>query len=118
LSLLNSGWPEICWDWANYNGHKKLGPKFLLGQKIIINCNRPKNHMISHWAKIGLYSNGLPHQMLPCHQLCYVKPPCHAPPSQMLPRQMNKQLGIGSVMVAGRHRFSQSMMIFNKRHEI
>jgi hypothetical protein len=74
--------------------------------------------MISHWAKIGLYSNGLSHQMLPCHQLCYVKPSCHAPPSQMLPRQMNKQLGIGSVMVAGRHRFSQSMTIFNKRHEI
>jgi hypothetical protein len=37
---------------------------------------------------------------------------------QMLPRQINEQLGIGSVTVADRHRFSQSMMIFNKRHEI
>jgi hypothetical protein len=73
----------------------------------------PKNYIISHWAKIGPYSNTLSHQMLPCHPLCHVKPPCRT-----LPHQMNEQLGIGSVTVAGHHRFSRSMMIFNKHHEV
>jgi hypothetical protein len=39
--------------------------KILPGQKTIINLNKPKNHIISHWVKIGSYLNGLPHQMLP-----------------------------------------------------
>jgi hypothetical protein len=51
--------------------------------------------------------------MLARHPLCHVKPPCHT-----LPRQMNEELGIGSVMVADHDRFSQYMTIFNKHHKV
>jgi hypothetical protein len=72
LSSLNSGWAEICWGWANYNSHKKLGLKKLLGQKTNINLNSLENHIICHWAKIGPYLNGLSHQMLLLRPFCHV----------------------------------------------
>jgi hypothetical protein len=59
--------------WANYLKQlwdcKKLicqNFEFFIGPKSNITLNRPKNLIISNWAKLGLYLNGLSHQTLPC----------------------------------------------------
>jgi hypothetical protein len=92
-------------------GLKNKFGEFFMGEKNNIKLNRPKNHVISHWAIIGLHSKWA----------AMSNAKSNATTSAWLASQMSRhswsQL-ITHVIAMDCHRCAQSMMIFGSIYDM